>query len=368
MASKKRTRARRVKGTGSYFWHEGRGVWVGRVPVGRKASGKTAYVERSDPDQAKLVEKMRKAGPPGPETTLAEWADRWLAGLGVRVSTKSNYASNVATHIKPALGHVRVRDLTPYQVEQAARQWSRPAGPLGVNSVRLVLAHLAICLNAAVRAKLTATNPVDAARRPAGKRKEVDPFTPGELAAIIGEAARRATTRPLAVAAATGCRIGEAMALDVADWNPATREIAITKTTGQRKEFGVGPPKSANSVRTIGVPPQLVPVLEASTRGRKAGPLCPNAAGAYPAYQVVRRSWVSLLKRLGLRARNPHQLRHSVATVLIAAGEPIGDVAAFLGDTVETVVRTYLHKTGTKPAETIGRLLSGDSVGAGAGK
>ncbi len=66
---------------------------------------------------------------------------------------------------------------------------------------------------------------------------------------------------------------------------------------------------------------------------------------------------------LAIEFRNIHQIRHSVATFLISESVPLGDVAKFLGDTVETVVKTYLHPAGTDPSDTLDRALGGQSVG-----
>jgi integrase len=77
----------------------------------------------------------------------------------------------------------------------------------------------------------------------------------------------------------------------------------------------------------------------------------------------ARDAWESVLKAAGLPFHNLHQLRHSVATALISDGVPLGDVARYLGDTAETVVRTYLQPTNTDPADALDRLLGGGKVG-----
>jgi integrase len=97
--------------------------------------------------------------------------------------------------------------------------------------------------------------------------------------------------------------------------------------------------------------------LRAAIGSRKTGPIFLTANGTRRYQYLVRAAWRPLLGRLGLPYRNPHQLRHSVATALIADGVPLGDVAAYLGDTVQTVVKTYLHPTGTDPAVSLDRLF-----------
>jgi integrase len=331
--------------------------WVGRLPVGRNPDGSTRYVERSGKTQKAVIDALKKVEAPGPDTTVSQWLDRWLANLSVRVGTREQYELSAANYLRPALGHFRVRDLTAYHVESAVRQWGeRPAPgrgrPVSANTVRLHVAHLSVCLNAAVRAGLIPTNPVGRARRPRGTKKKMDPFPPADLKRIIAEAVLRPGTRIVAFLAATGARIGEGIALTTADWNPAARTVSITKTQSSRMDRPPGPPKSPYSVRTIRVP---VP-LEVPDR---PGPLFPTRDGGHPSHATVTKAWQGLLKRLGFRRRSPHQLRHSVATALVAAGEPLPDVAAFLGDTVQTIVATYLHRTGSDPAAALERILGG---------
>lgn len=241
---KKTARHRRAKNTGSVFFSERLGLWVARGPKGRP--------ERTGRTQAEAVRRLAEARPPGPDATVAEWGERWLASLGVRHGTLKNYENTVRGYVVPRLGHVRLAALTAHDVEAAARKWADACGP---NTVRQHVTHLGVMLNAAVRAGLIARNPAAAMRKPRRVRKKVDPFTPAELAAILA-AATDPRARPVALLAATGCRLGEALALDVPDYDPAAGTVAITKTATRRGgKDRLGPPKTPNSVRTITVPP-----------------------------------------------------------------------------------------------------------------
>ena len=51
-------------------------------------------------------------------------------------------------------------------------------------------------------------------------------------------------------------------------------------------------------------------------------------------------------------------MRHSCATLLVSNGVPIGDVAKFLGDSVATVVKTYLHPAGSDVSAALSKLLA----------
>lgn len=358
----KKPRGRRARGTGSIFFNGKKDRWVGRKVVGRSPTGRTLYKEYSGRTQAEVVRKLAAATAPGPGTTVGGWAALWVASLQVRPATRSDYELSVSSFITPALGHLRVGEVTPSRVEGFA-VWLGKKG-LGVNTVRKVLAHARILFGAAVRDGLIDRNPVAVARKPKGKKKPIDPFPPDQLAEIAGTAARYSAGGVIAVLAGIGLRVGEAVGLDAADFDPAAGTISVRRTYS--REFGVGPPKSAQSVRTIRIPALLAPVLQAAAAGRATGPLFATRTGRRQTKGLARRAWVLLLRSLGLPFRNLHQLRHSVATALISDGVPLGDVAAYLGDTVETVVKTYLHPAGTDPADSLDRLLGGLKVGVGA--
>jgi len=340
----KRRTGRRARGTGSVFYSELRGRWIGRGPGGRpEVWGRT---------QAEVVAKLAAARPPGPRTTVGQWADRWLKSLSVKPATFRSYKKSVA-HVKRHLGGIALADLTPTRVESFAATLAKT---LHANTVKKVLAELHNMISGAVRDGVIDRNPVAHARKPRRVRKRIDPFPPGELAAIVA-ACDVPPLYPVALLASTGCRLGESLALDASDFDRSAGTVAITKTFDA--DVGTGTPKSVNSVRTIRVPTAALPALVAAAGRRKAGPLFVSAEGNRRTADLVGQSWRRLLRRLGLAYRNPHQLRHSVATAMVAAGYSPADVAKYLGDTAQTVAATYLHPSGADPSEAMDRLLGG---------
>jgi integrase len=303
-----------------------------------------------------VVEKMRAVERPGPDSTVRAWAERWYAGLGVRDSSRADYRNTLDKYILPTFGHYRVRQLTAHDVEAESRKWAKPVGKLGPNTLLKNLSHFNICLEAARRASLIDRNPIADALKPRGRKPAISPFSAGELVRVIGAATAR-KDGVFAVMAAMGLRIGEALALDVPDFDAARNTLSVTKTYDT--EHGLRPPKSEYSVRTIPVPAVVRPVLVAAVRGRRAGVLFPGSGRKRQADHAVRNRFRTLLKRLKLKYRSPHQLRHSCATVWIAQGIGVGDVARDLGDTVQTVCDTYIHASGASTAAAMDKALLG---------
>lgn len=338
---------RRASGTGSIFrtTRRGKTVWIARGPGGKP--------EVWAPTQAEAVRRLAAVRPPGPDVTVGQWADRWEASLQVKPATVRSYKKSLA-HVRKHLGTIKVTALTPTRVEQFAADLAR-AG-MHANTVVKTLAELRNMLSGAVRDGILTRNPAALARRPKRVKKDIDPFTAAELAAIVAACDTDALS-PVALLAATGCRVGEALALDVCDWDATAGTVAITKTYD--RAVGIGPPKSDNSVRTITVPDVARPTLRLAVGRRKAGPLFTSGAGNRRIRELVDQSYRRLLRRLGLRYRKLHALRHSVATMLVASGCGIAEVAAYLGDTPATIYNTYVHPTGVDVSAVIGALLGG---------
>jgi integrase len=343
------------RGKGTIFRDKRTGGWRGRKVVGKSPTGKTLYIERSAPTQAEVQRKLNEAVPAssGTSTSFRDWVKRWLAALSVRPSTLRSYKFSLERRILPDLGHLPVGKLTAYHFEEQAKGWD-----VASDTSRTRLRHVRLCLGAAVRAGLVAVNVAANAKLPKVARKVLIPFTGKELARIIKEATKDPLALPLALLAATGCRVGEALALDTSDVDFKRGMVSITKTQDHSTNRP-GPPKSSNGRRTIRVPKGALPALRLAVGKRHLGPLYLSKWGRRMRYVPLADVWVALLERLGLSGENRtlHSLRHSVGTQLVSAGVPIGDVAKFLGDTPAVVIAVYLHAAGTDPAKTLERLM-----------
>lgn len=312
-ADKKATR--RARGTGSIFANKRRGGWVGRDKDRNEVTGKT---------QQEVVAKLAALKPPGPSTTVGGWCDEWFAARGGKPQTRDEYEVCLRLRIKPTLGALRLDQLTPYKVEEAIRTWQKTVGNA---TVLKTIAVLSAALQAAHRNDLVPRNAARPAQKPTAPKMEIDPFTPAELVAIIRAGIDRPEWRTFSAQAATGMRVGEAMALAADAYDAKTGRVTISRTKTRR--HGLAPPKSARGTRTVNVPLIGRPVFAAGVPQTN--------------HTTAQFRWAKLLAHLGLRSRNGHQIRHSVATHAIASGRPIANVARDLGDTVDVVVRTYLH-------------------------
>jgi len=154
--------------------------------------------------------------------------------------------------------------------------------------------------------------------------------------------------RPLAeVLIGAGLRVGEAIALE---WRDIAWESSALTITRSAKYGGTGTPKG-DRARTVHIAPYLFDVLtdhraqQAHQRG--LGQLVfPSQVGTMlNRHNVRRRGHDHTLKDAGLSpAVRLHDLRHSAATLWLAAGESIFFVQQQLGHAdIQTTVGLYGH-------------------------
>jgi integrase len=181
-------------------------------------------------------------------------------------------------------------------------------------------------------------------------KTEMVVLTPNEFTTLL--AAFPEHWQPLiATLAGTGMRWGEATALHVGavdlDSSPPTIRVQQAwKRTGKSART-MGAPKTKKGRRTISLSRGLVDILRPLVEGRPSDALVFTAleGGVIHHGTFYPRVWKPALKKAGLTKRpRIHDLRHSHATWMLAAGRPIDRVQRRLGhESIQTTVDTYGH-------------------------
>ncbi|MBC7340927.1 MAG: site-specific integrase [Clostridia bacterium] len=336
------------------------------LDLGRDASGKRKRIAKSfkgskreaEAEMLRMIAEYEKGQYIKPSRiTTAEFLDRWLSTARHAVSPKT--AERYADYIKAAvsaLGSIRLQELNPIHLEEFYDQL-RNSGL----SARTILHHhrvLHTALNAAVNYRLLAENPADRAQPPKPEPPEMQILTQEQLAELIWDARNSKYFPLLYLAAYTGMRRGELLALrwqDI-DWQTAT--ISIRQTLQQTKDgLFFKEAKNRSSRRRIAISDSTISVLRKHRKDQARERL--KHASSYndqglvfcqpngdPLKPDTVSTWFYKFQRS--RKKEPcvrfHDLRHTHASLLLLAGWNPKVVQERLGhSSISTTMDIYSH-------------------------
>jgi integrase len=338
---------RRSYGSGSVY-QIASGRWRGATVVTDPATGRRSRRTVSGPTAAETrrkLDRLRAVAVPVTTMLTADWLAAWLPTVRLRVapSTFRSYGT-VARAIGAHIGTIPLGRLTPSDVERmtaamvASGRTARTAG-----AARKILR---IALREAIRDGLVTRNVAAESRPPR--------IVPYQARTLTAEEARRliATTAddelgPLwAVLIATGLRQGEALGLSWPDLDLAAGTLTVRQSLsrGWDGRLVLGPPKSDRSRRTIALPTVARDAFERQRTRQDTVRVAAGSAWQDTARLVftdlvgrpliggqVTASLRAALARAGLPAIRCHDLRHTAATLQLAAGVPLATISRTLG-------------------------------------
>lgn len=296
--------------------------------------------------------------------TVGRQLDDWLAARRgrVRSSTWISYEGIVRLHLARVARIPLVR-LRPDDIRRLLDQLA--ADGLAPRTVGYALVVLRMALRSAVNDGLIARNVATAVTAPKVERQPPTILDATDLRRLNDDG------DPLWVfLAGTGARLGEALGLRWSDLDlqrgivrfsgslrPQDRRLRGDARRLQRVE-----PKTAAGFRSVALAPFVITALE---RHREAlagqpvpveGYVFTTPLGSPLDPRNVSRSWAGATARLGLPRLRIHDLRHSYASQLLAAGYGLEDVKRALG-----------HESIAVTSDTYGHLVEGRSRELAAG-
>lgn len=297
---------------------------------------------------------------PDDQISVAKFLEDWLeaATPALAPRTAISYSQVVRDHLAPQIGSVRLSRLTPQRVQRMMADLAR-AGvtPASVAYARVVLR---IALGRAVRWGLVGRNVAALADAPHFEARGIEPLSPEQARLLLASLEDDPMRTFVVVAVTTGLRLGELLGLrwEDVDFDEATLSVRrqIQRLAGELREV---PLKTRASQATIALAPPAVAALREhrTSSGRIGGPVFAAEAGGPLDPSNVRRWWLKALKRAGLPPRRLHDLRHSTATFLLAAGVPARVVQEILRHaSYRTTAGTYQHPDLAMQREAMAKL------------
>lgn len=272
-----------------------------------------------------------------------------LAGTLRNAKNIENDRGRIEAHVKPLIGHFKVRELNRSKIETYRDQVSRGETKLTKKGKRLrgvsrikggegtanrSLSLLSTILSFAVREEIIDRNPCFGIERSVGDMRErfLSPEEFGKLGEVIARAEQEGA-HPHGIAiirllALSGARKSEIQNLT---WG------AVDLRTGFLRL-----PRSKTGPRLILITAAMRQVLEKLTRGEDNDWVFPNAEKTAP-YDCVPKMWNGIRQAAGLHDVRLHDLRHSAASFALMSGVGLEVIGKLLGHSDIKTTRRYAH-------------------------
>lgn len=352
------TERRRGHGEGGLYFDEHKHLWVGAIDLGRDGTGKRHRIKVTARTRAqarmKLSEVRRTVQdglPLGDQrTTVGQFLDDWLEhGLtptARSINTVDNYRWATEKHLKPALGAKRLRDLSPDDIDKMLAE--KAAAGMSRSSMARIHGTLQRALRYAERRGRVSRNVASVVDVPNGPATTSRSLTVEQAGALLKAAKDDRLEALYITGLMLGLRPGELLGLP---WSAVDFDSAVLRVTQSlKRERGgsgqvllIGEPKTPRSRRALDMPAPVVEALKAhrvrqaaerlaaGVIWRDTGLVFTTEIGTPIDPSNLRRGFSRLTKKAKLGHWHPHELRHSAASILSAAGVPIEVVADVLG-------------------------------------
>jgi integrase len=320
-------------------------AWTGR---GRPPAG--FYTRRLAQEWLDAVLVRARAGTlPGAVRTGASFDDACAEYLRFlehdrqrKPSTIRDAGSIVRNHLLPAFGGRRL-DVSAELVERWARELGcdRPQSNRSKQKIIVVFHGL---MERARRVWKLDADPVRDVDRPrtAAAARGVDVFSPDEVFALVRHADDEQDGALFLLAAFTGLRQGELIALRWRDVDFPGEHVRVTASYTTR---ALTSPKSGR-VRSVPLAPAAASALaRLSQREHRTGDddlVFPGITGTYLDASALLKRYKRALRAAGLRPLRFHDLRHTFGTTMIRKAD-IVRVRTWMGHADIETTRKYLH-------------------------
>ena len=371
-------------------------VFVGRDPVTDKKqyATKTFRGTRKEAERelARLVVQAEDGQVSVKGGTVGELCEKWYSQREADWSprTAEGYRSILDRRIIPRFGSTPLRRLRTSEIDAWYAQLRKQGGvggrPLDADSVRQVHAVLRTALQQGVRWGWLATNPAANATQPRATQHDAVLPSPADVLHLVESSAKVNWALPyfLRLAAVTGARRGELCALRWKHVNHEHREVTISRAIVQLATKPlIEKDTKTHQDRRIGLDVGTLALLrelreKQEERAGRFGATITDNAYLFSHEIDASKPWMPnyitlafgrLAKQLNLGGLRLHDLRHFVATRMLAGGQDVKTVSGRLGHanaaTTLTIYAKFLHAADHKAADFMGGLLDAGTPARG---
>lgn len=277
-----------------------------------------------------------------------------------------HYKNIIKNHISPVLGHMKLRDITPVHVQHFVNVLKeKPSkksktGKLSSGSVRRYFTVLQSVMHSAYKLGVIGINPAtgDRITLPSLEEETTEIFSEKELDNIFNLLEQEPLQFKLLIHLAinTGCRRGELVGLKWSDINFKTHVITVQRSNFKLKGQPIQSKETKNKKRRyITLPPYCIVLLkhyraeQAKLRFSLGDAwhgedwIFIQADGSPMHPTTPTEQFNDFLAKNNLKHIKFHALRHTSATLLLANGTNIKNVASRLGHSQLKTTNRYVH-------------------------
>jgi integrase len=301
-------------------------------------------------------------------TSFAEWAARWEATtVNLRANTRATYRNLLHRYLLPTFGPVPLADLDA----MAVRAWQAKLEHAGVGASTRAKSYrlLSRILGTAIESGYLTRNPCTIRGAAAEPAPEMRFATVAEVAALADAIPPRFGALVL-VAAYTGLRWGELAGLRVKRVDLLHGRITVAEQLLE-----------VRGRRTVTLPTVAAEALaEHLSTYAEAGPeglvFPAERGGPIRRSNFTRRVWIPATRAAGVEGLRFHDLRHTAATLAVAAGASTRELMVRMGHSSSAAALRYQHVMAGRDAAIAAALdeliraasaRSEDSAAAGSG-
>jgi integrase len=302
--------------------------------------------------------------------TVREWLELWVATTRTEVAPKTHerYADIARVYLIPTLGHLRLQKLMPAEIQRAYNEFPRDPSPRTRRHIHRILKS---ALKRAVEQQALARNPADAITRlPKVERQPIAVLTAEQSRQLLTAIKHTTTYWPVLLALATGMRRGEILALRWGNIDLDRGVLRVVESLEHTRQGGLRfKSTKTDKARAVTLPKFALDELrrwktEQATQllalGVKQGPktlACGRQDGEPKRPESLTHEFTYLIGKAGVPKVRFHDLRHSHATQLLAAGVHPKIVQERLGhSTITVTMDLYSHVSDTIQADAIAKL------------
>ena len=275
--------------------------------------------------------------------TLEDWSATWFAGqLHLKATGRTRVEGIVRLYIVPRWGSTSLRDVSHAEVQAWVTQLQ--AGGLSASSVQRAHGILSQMLDLAVRDRRLTVNPAKGIKLPRKLPKARRFLTAAQVEALAVECEPYGLV--VRFLAYTGLRWGEMAALRVRDVDPLRRRMLIARSVTEDNGRLIFDTTKTGEERTVPLPRFLAEQITASFVGKGPDDLVfeGTRGGVLRNGNFNRRTFGPASIAIGEPDLTPHGLRHTAASLAIAAGGNVKVVQQMLGHaTASMTLDLYGH-------------------------